>query len=44
LQARLLEVQGIVEQGDGTTHVIAGRLRDQTALLAELPLRSRDFH
>ena len=44
LQARLLEVQGVVEQGDGTTHVIAGRLRDQTGLLAELPLRSRDFH
>lgn len=43
LQARLLEVQGVVELAEGTVHVIAGRLIDHSALLQQLPVRSRDF-
>lgn len=44
LQARLLTVQGIVEQQDGVIHVIAGRLTDCSQWLAELSVRARHFH
>ncbi len=44
LAAKLLLVKGILEARDGVIHVIAGELSDHSAALAELELRSRDFH
>ncbi|WP_369602964.1 OB-fold nucleic acid binding domain-containing protein [Hahella sp. SMD15-11] len=44
LTARLLEVNGIVEKEGEVIHVIAGRLVDRSAWLADLHTRSRDFH
>ena len=44
LRANLLSVYGTLEREGEVVHVIAGRLRDQTALLGNLVMRSRDFH
>jgi error-prone DNA polymerase len=44
LRSSLLTVYGTVEREGEVVHVIAGRLRDQTALLGNLVARSRDFH
>ncbi|MBF7073329.1 error-prone DNA polymerase [Glaciecola sp. MH2013] len=44
LNAKILQVKGILERGDGgVTHVIAGKLIDQTQLLTQLDLKSREF-
>ncbi|MGQ8364152.1 error-prone DNA polymerase [Glaciecola sp. 1036] len=44
LNAKILQVKGILERGDGgVTHVIAGRLIDLTHLLKTLDSKSRDF-
>jgi error-prone DNA polymerase len=44
LRSSLLTVYGTLEREGEVVHVIAGRLRDQTALLGNLVARSRDFH
>ena len=44
LGAQLLTVYGDVERQGEVVHVIAGRLRDDTALLGRLEVGSRDFH
>jgi error-prone DNA polymerase len=44
LRASLLTVYGTLEREGEVVHLIAGRLRDQTALLGNLVARSRDFH
>lgn len=44
LTARILQVDGILQREGEVTHVIAGKLVDLSALLAELSLSSRDFH
>ena len=44
LTARILQVDGILEREGEVTHVIAGKLVDLSALLAELSTSSRDFH
>ena len=44
LNARLLLVKGVLEQRHGVCHVIAGELIDHSVLLADLAIRSRDFH
>lgn len=44
LQAKILEVKGIVEQASGVTHVVAGKLTDHSDLLGQLSSKSRDFH
>lgn len=48
LHARLLVVHGTwqrdVDSGGQVCHVVAGHLRDLTALLGDLPTSSRDFH
>lgn len=45
LKARIMQVSGILERGDGgVTHVIAGKLEDKSGLLDKLTTRSRDFH
>ena len=44
LGAQLLTVYGHVERQGEVVHVIAGRLRDDTALLGRLEVGSRDFH
>ena len=44
LRANLLTVYGTLEREGEVVHLIAGRLRDQTALLGNLITRSRDFH
>lgn len=43
LQSQLLRVDGHLESAHGVRHVIAGRLRDLSALLSGLDVRSRDF-
>lgn len=43
LQSQLLQVDGHLESAHGVRHVIAGRLRDLSALLSGLDVRSRDF-
>lgn len=44
LNAKILQVNGILERGDGNViHVIAGRLIDQTHLLNQLRLTCREF-
>jgi error-prone DNA polymerase len=44
LNAKILQVNGILERGDGDViHVIAGRLIDQTRLLGKLDLSCREF-
>ncbi|QSX31597.1 error-prone DNA polymerase [Shewanella cyperi] len=44
LTSTILKVDGVVEHADGVTHVIAGRLEDISALMADLLVTSRDFH
>jgi error-prone DNA polymerase len=44
LRSSLLTVYGTLEREGEVVHLIAGRLRDQTALLGNLITRSRDFH
>lgn len=44
IKARLLAVHGLVEREEHVIHVIAGKLVDETAKLADLPIKSRDFH
>ena len=44
LKAKILQVNGILERGDGDViHVIAGRLIDQTPLLSKLNVACRSF-
>ena len=42
--AQLLGVQGRVQRGGQVIHVIAHHLKDYTAMLGHLTIRSRDFH
>jgi error-prone DNA polymerase len=44
LCSNLLTVYGTLEREGEVVHLIAARLRDQTALLGRLAARSRDFH
>ena len=44
LRSNLMSVYGILEREGEVVHLIAARLRDQTALLGQLMTRSRDFH
>jgi error-prone DNA polymerase len=44
LTAHILQVDGILQREGEVTHIIAGKLVDLSALLAELSLSSRDFH
>jgi error-prone DNA polymerase len=44
LRSSLLTVYGTLEREGEVVHLIAARLRDQTALLGNLMTRSRDFH
>jgi error-prone DNA polymerase len=44
LRSSLMSVYGTLEREGEVVHLIAGRLRDQTALLGNLLTRSRDFH
>src|SRR5438132_2085314 len=44
LRSSLLAVYGTLEREGEVVHLIAARLRDQTALLGNLATRSRDFH
>ena len=44
LTGRLLLIKGTVETDNNVTHVIAGALIDLSDQLAELGIRSRDFH
>jgi error-prone DNA polymerase len=44
LRSSLLTVYGTLEREGEVVHLIAGRLRDQTALLGRLVAHSRDFH
>ena len=43
LNARLLAVQGSIQQEDGVLHLIASRLEDYSAWLGPLATHSRDF-
>jgi error-prone DNA polymerase len=44
LRSNLLTVYGTLERAGEVVHLIAGRLRDQSALLGKLTTHSRDFH
>lgn len=44
MTAQLLLVKGTLECRDGVMHVIAGALFDHSPALAELQVKSRDFH
>jgi error-prone DNA polymerase len=44
MSAQLLVVKGTLEVREGVRHVIASHLDDQSAALASLNVRSRDFH
>jgi error-prone DNA polymerase len=44
LRSSLMTVYGTLEREGEVVHLIAGRLRDQTALLGKLVTHSRDFH
>jgi error-prone DNA polymerase len=44
LRSSLMSVYGTLEREGEVVHLIAGRLRDQTALLGKLIASSRDFH
>ena len=44
LRSSLMSVYGTLEREGEVVHLIAGHLRDQTALLGALVTRSRDFH
>jgi error-prone DNA polymerase len=44
MNAKILQVKGILERGDGgVVHIIAGRLIDQTHLLSKLSTKPREF-
>jgi error-prone DNA polymerase len=44
MNAKILQIKGILERGDGDViHIIAGRLIDQTHLLAQLDTKTREF-
>ena len=43
LKARLLAVQGSIQQEDGVLHLIASRLQDLSSWLGTLTIQSRDF-
>ncbi len=42
--ARLLGVRGHLQKQQGVLYLVAGQLRDLSAWLGELPVRSRDFY
>ena len=44
LCAQLLAVTGVIQREEGVLHLVAGRLRDLSHWLGDLPTRSRDFH
>lgn len=44
MTGQLLVIKGTVESREGVTHVIAGSLEDHSGALADLAIRSRDFH
>ena len=44
LTAKLLLIKGTVETSQNVTHVIAGALIDVSDQLADIKLKSRDFH
>ena len=44
LGSRLLEVTGRVQREGEVVHLVAERLRDRSAMLGALDVRSRDFH
>ncbi|CAG9296673.1 error-prone DNA polymerase [Celerinatantimonas diazotrophica] len=44
VKSQLLAIHGIVEREERVIHVIAGKLIDETEKLANLPIKSRDFH
>lgn len=41
--AALMLVHGRLQAADGVIHVVAGRIEDQSCLLGDLPVASRDF-
>jgi error-prone DNA polymerase len=43
LEARLLAADGRIERAGEVVHLVAQRLFDASALLADVPARSRDF-
>jgi error-prone DNA polymerase len=44
MNAKILQIKGILERGDGdVVHIIAGKLIDQTHLLSKLDTKSREF-
>jgi error-prone DNA polymerase len=44
MNAKILQIKGILERGDGdVVHIIAGRLIDQTHLLSQLDTKTREF-
>jgi error-prone DNA polymerase len=44
LGSRLLEISGRVQREGQVVHLVAERMRDRSALLGALEVRSRDFH
>ena len=44
LGSRLMEVTGRIQREGEVLHLVAERLRDRSALLGRLLVRSRDFH
>ncbi len=44
LESHLLGIDGVFEQAEGVSHLIAGRLTNLDELLGGLDARSRDFH
>jgi len=42
-ESSLLAIDGVIERNDGVQHLIAERMQDYSALLAQLDARSRDF-
>jgi len=44
LEARLLEVKGVIERDGEVVHLVARHLVDHSALLGALSAPSRDFH
>jgi error-prone DNA polymerase len=44
MNAKILQVKGVLERGDGNVvHIIAGKLIDQTHLLSQLDTKAREF-
>jgi len=44
MQGRILVVKGVLEARDNVIHIIAGELEDHSHALADLAVRSHDFH